>query len=104
MYSIKWQKRGLPHAHNLIWLIEKIRPNTIDKCISGEFPNPDENPELYSIVGKQMIHGPCEPFNRNSPCMKDGRCTKEFPKKLMRETQSGEYGYPKTEDLLMMVV
>lgn len=24
MYSIEWQKRGLPHAHILIWLVNKI--------------------------------------------------------------------------------
>ncbi|KAI6647772.1 hypothetical protein LOD99_8487 [Oopsacas minuta] len=27
MYSIEWQKRGLPHSHILIWLREKIRPH-----------------------------------------------------------------------------
>ena len=42
MYSIEWQKRGLPHAHILIWLIEKIRPNEIDNVISAEIPNPDQ--------------------------------------------------------------
>ncbi|GFX89913.1 helitron_like_N domain-containing protein [Trichonephila clavipes] len=25
MYSIEWQKRGLPHAHILVWLINKFR-------------------------------------------------------------------------------
>ncbi|EPB66545.1 phage tail component protein [Ancylostoma ceylanicum] len=26
MYSVEWQERGLPHAHILIWLRDKIRP------------------------------------------------------------------------------
>ena len=65
------------------------------QCISAEFPNSDEVSELYNIVRKQMIHGPCGPLNRISPCMKEGRCTKDFPKKLRRETQFGEDGYPK---------
>ena len=97
MFSVEWQKRGLPHAHILIWLRKKIRPNTIDKCISAEFPNADEDPELYNIVRKQMVHGPCGTLNRNSPWLKYGkdREVKEFPKKLMRETHSGEDGYPK---------
>lgn len=33
MHTFEWQKRGLPHAHNLIWLHEKIRPNQIDQVI-----------------------------------------------------------------------
>ena len=67
----------------------------IDACISAEFPNPDEDPQLYNTIHKQMVHGPCGALNRNSPCMKDGRCTKDFPERLIRKTQSGEDGYPK---------
>ncbi|XP_028968047.1 uncharacterized protein LOC114828365 [Galendromus occidentalis] len=36
MYSIEWQKRGLPHAHILIWLVNKITPDRIDDIISAE--------------------------------------------------------------------
>jgi hypothetical protein len=43
MYSMEWQKRGLPHAHILIWLQEKIRPSLIDSIISAELPNPEED-------------------------------------------------------------
>ena len=35
MYSVEWQKRGLPHAHILIWLHKKIISNEIDDVISG---------------------------------------------------------------------
>ncbi|CAH2098234.1 unnamed protein product [Euphydryas editha] len=31
MYSVEWQKRGLPHAHILLWLVDKIRPEAIDR-------------------------------------------------------------------------
>ena len=33
MYSVEWQKRGLPHAHILIWLHYKITSNEIDDVI-----------------------------------------------------------------------
>lgn len=33
LYSIEWQKRGLPHAHILIWLNEKIMAPQIDDII-----------------------------------------------------------------------
>jgi len=30
MCSVEWQKQGLPHAHILIWLVDKIRPEKIE--------------------------------------------------------------------------
>ncbi|PAA84583.1 hypothetical protein BOX15_Mlig017082g4 [Macrostomum lignano] len=94
MYTIEWQKRGLPHAHILIWLRNRIRPNQIDSVIRAEIPDPDEDPQLYQIVTRQMIHGPCGRLKPDSPCMVDGRCSKKFPKALLRETVTGEDGYP----------
>ena len=94
MYSIEWQKRGLPHAHILIWLMEKLRPNEIDNVISAEIPNSEQDPMLHKIIVKNMIHGPCGDLNKNAPCMVDGKCTKKFPKKLVQETQTGEDSYP----------
>ncbi|XP_044587019.1 uncharacterized protein LOC123266682 [Cotesia glomerata] len=42
-----------------------------------------------------MIHGPCGSFNRNSLCMVDSTCKKKYPKHFLKETQTGEDGYPK---------
>lgn len=95
MFTIEWQKRGLPHCHSLIWLKEKIHSNQIDNVISAEFPNPEEDPELYDIIVKNMIHGPCGLVNKDSPCMKDNKCTKKYPRSFVNETQTGEDGYPK---------
>ena len=95
MFSIEWQKRGLPHSHNLIWFQNKIQPNQIDDIIKAEFPNPEEDPDLYNIIVKNMVHGPCGELNRNSPCMKDEKCTKRYPKPFLNETVTGEDGYPK---------
>ncbi len=44
MYSVEWQKRGLPHAHILLWLEEKNRPDAIDSVISAEFPDHSADP------------------------------------------------------------
>ncbi|UYV72475.1 hypothetical protein LAZ67_9003306 [Cordylochernes scorpioides] len=60
MYSVEWQKRGLPHAHILVWLANKLRPTQIDSVICAEFPDPIQDPLLYNIVVTNMIHGPCE--------------------------------------------
>lgn len=59
MYSIEWQKRGLPHAHILIWLKTKIKSDQIDDVICAEIPNPEEDPQLFEIVKNNMVHGPC---------------------------------------------
>jgi hypothetical protein len=56
LYTIEWQKRGLPHAHILIWLKEKIKPNDLDKVISAEIPNCEEDALLHEIVKKNMLH------------------------------------------------
>ncbi|MGD0510892.1 MAG: flagellar filament capping protein FliD, partial [Candidatus Micrarchaeaceae archaeon] len=94
MYSIEWQKRGLPHAHILIWLVDKIRSNQIDSCISAELPDVNADPALFQVVSKHMLHGPCGNLNRNSPCMRDGVCTKRYPRQFVEETQTGGDGYP----------
>lgn len=94
MYSIEWQKRGLPHAHILIWLMVKLVSNQIDSIISAELPDPEADPQLFEIISKNMIHGPCGAFNTGSPCMKEGKCTKKYPRDLLQETQTGGDGYP----------
>ncbi|XP_058783368.1 uncharacterized protein LOC131658046 [Vicia villosa] len=62
MYTIEFQKRGLPHAHILIFLHPSNKypgPEDIDKIISAEVPDPETHPRLYKIVKSHMVHGPC---------------------------------------------
>ncbi|KAL8592527.1 hypothetical protein ACOMHN_030212 [Nucella lapillus] len=94
MYSVEWQKRGLPHVHILVWLQEKIRPMQIDSVISAEIQNKEEDPLLHQVVVNNMIHGPCGHLNHKSHCMKNHKCTKSFPRQLLKETQTGANGYP----------
>lgn len=94
MYSIEWQKRGLPHAHILLWLSQSIRSDEIDSIISAEIPDIDNDDELFYIVTSNMIHGPCGSINPNSPCMNQRKCTKRFPKALLKETITGLDSYP----------
>ncbi|CAB3241390.1 unnamed protein product [Arctia plantaginis] len=94
MYSVEWQKRGLPHAHILIWLLNKLHSNEVDDIISAEIPDPVTDPHLHDIVTTQMVHGPCGALNLLSPCMADGKCTKRYPRPLVAETVTGNDGYP----------
>ncbi|XP_046686618.1 uncharacterized protein LOC124372283 [Homalodisca vitripennis] len=94
LYSVEWQKRGLPHAHILIWLVDKVCPQEIDKIISAEIPDPNFDKELFNIVTTNMIHGPCGTLNMVSPCMDNGKCTKRFPKPCQTDTITNIDGYP----------
>ncbi|CAJ2678283.1 unnamed protein product, partial [Trifolium pratense] len=97
MYTVEFQKRGLPHAHMLMWLDQKNKIKTghdIDKVISAELPHPQLYPKLYSAVSSFMMHGPCGEANINSPCMVNYRCSKFFPKKYKSSTTIDDEGYP----------
>ncbi|GFW59074.1 helitron_like_N domain-containing protein [Trichonephila clavipes] len=91
LYSVEWQKCGLPHAHILIWLVAKVRPEEID--IAAEIPDPNVDQELFAIVTTNMIHGSCGTLNM-SPCMNNGKCTKRFPKPCQTDTITNIDGYP----------
>ncbi|XP_039967476.1 uncharacterized protein LOC120779344, partial [Bactrocera tryoni] len=95
---IEFQKRGLPHAQILVALHEEdvIRePSEIDLVVCAEIPNKEAEPELYEIVSKCMIHGPCGVLNSSSPCITDtGICSKNYPKTFHANTLSNVNGYP----------
>ena len=98
LYSIEFQKRGLPHAHILLWLKPafKIQPDGIDKVIVAEVPSHEADPTLHSIVKANMVHGPCGmEFNAHSICMTNGSCSKKYPRQFLTHTQQGIDGYPK---------
>lgn len=97
MYTIEFQKRGFPHAHVLLWLNgsdKLVTTDDISRHISAELPDPLLYPNLSRVVSNFMIHGPCGTANTKSPCMKDGRCGKFFPKKFQDSTVIDEDGYP----------
>ncbi|XP_010527539.1 PREDICTED: uncharacterized protein LOC104804874 [Tarenaya hassleriana] len=98
IYTIEFQKRGLPHAHILIWLSERFRTPTardVDMFISAEIPDKAKDPEGHSLVEELMIHGPCGIQNPYSSCMENGCCSKKFPKSYCERTVIDDSGYIK---------
>ena len=97
IYSIEFQKRGLPHAHMLMILGEEDKLRTgelVDGVVCAEIPDPDTHPRLHSIVMKSMIHGPCGKENPTSICMEKGKCKKKFPKEFKEQTNAELNSYP----------
>jgi hypothetical protein len=96
VWTVEFQKRGLPHIHMIIFLHpdSKFRtPEDVDTLLSAEFPDEEEEPELFELVKKHMVHTPCGANNPTAPCMKDGKCSKGFPKPFREETTINEDSY-----------
>ncbi|GKD44777.1 helicase [Tanacetum coccineum] len=97
VYVIEFQKRGLPHAHILLWLEEYYRckaATDIDDIISAELPSLATDQIGYKAVSGYMLHGPCGKDNRAAACNIEGKCSKHFPKPFYAETIIDRDGYP----------
>jgi hypothetical protein len=105
VYTIEYQKRGLPHIHILIWFkstAQFLTAERIDQVVCAELPDPswDVTGELRREVIRTMVHGPCGDYNPSAPCM--GRktpgsrfcCQKGFPKQFAPATRFHENSYP----------
>ncbi|KAH9571464.1 hypothetical protein CY35_02G095200 [Sphagnum magellanicum] len=97
IYVVEFQKRGLPHAHILIFFIEDCKPHTVedvDRMISAELPNSETNKLAHETVARCTMHGPCGAAFPNAPCMEEGKCKKQYPRKFQSETVTDVNGYP----------
>ncbi|CAN1777370.1 ATP-dependent DNA helicase PIF1 [Linum perenne] len=96
--TFTFQKRGLPHAHMLLFLAPEDKlygTSQIDSVISAEIPDPLIDPLCYEAVQKFMLHGPCGPMCLQTPPTTTGKCKKHFPKPFSAETTIDEDGYPR---------
>ncbi|XP_076057681.1 uncharacterized protein LOC143035066 [Oratosquilla oratoria] len=86
LYSIEWQKRGLPHVHILLWIEHRVDAELVGRIISAEIPDKEKEPRLFETVTTCMIHGPCKGFDESQACCQgksvNGKdlCGKGFPK------------------------
>ena len=91
VWTIEFQKCGLPHMHMIIFLHpdDKLRtPEDVDSLLSAEFPDKETQPDLFELVKSLMVHTPCgnDHNNPNSPCIVNDKCSKGFPKQFRDQT------------------
>ncbi|GJY86345.1 DNA helicase [Tanacetum coccineum] len=97
LYTIEFQKRGLPHCHSLLWIDAASRVQQdvdVDKYVCAELPDPTTDTNAFAIISELMIHGPCGYANPNATCMKDGSsCNRNFPKPYCDKTYIDKDGF-----------
>ena len=93
------QARGMPHAHCLFILKDKIlSARHIDSVVSAEVPDPITEPELYELVATHMMHPICD-VDTSHGCRHDANdkicdCRRHFPKQMSPTTVIVADGYP----------
>jgi len=83
--------------HLLLSLSPAFQPTNadqVDTLISATWPDPEKQPLLFNIVKRCMVHGSCGSANPHAPCMKQGKCSKGFPKHFQNQTVMNSNGYP----------
>jgi len=91
VYTIEFQKRGLPHMHILIFLQsgDKIHtPDQVDSAVWAHWPDPQSQPLLFETVKRCMIH------TCGDRCLENGKCSKNYPKPFQPRTSVNDEGYP----------
>jgi len=104
VWTIEYQKRGLPHLHLLVFLRtdhQFLTAANIDRFISAELPTePDAIGEkLCGIIQSAMVHTYCAGGNGQAMCMHGlnalttQTCRKGYPRQFQEETLITEDGY-----------
>ena len=105
VWTIEYQKRGLPHLHLLVFLKtdhQFLTAGNIDRFMSAEIPTEDNaiGQELCAIIQTTMVHTHCAGGNGQALCMQglDPLTTrtshKGHPRPFQRETIVTADGYP----------
>ena len=91
IFTIEFQKQGLPHMHLLIFLEEEHKLYSIaavNSCIRAYWPDPETELQLFKIVKEVMVHSMCGSANPRAPCTDEkGQCTKKYPRSFRRGPQ-----------------
>ncbi|GJU94321.1 DNA helicase [Tanacetum coccineum] len=91
LYTVRFQIRGLPHCHTLLWVDSTSKIQTahdVNRFISSELLDPNTNPHGYQIVSDIMIHGPYGAANPSASCMQDNSYVVPYNRDLLLAFQA----------------
>lgn len=105
VWTIEYQKRGLPHVHLLLFLntdVQFLTAAHIDRFTSAKIPTEEDviGQQLRSIIQNTMVHTQCAGGNGHALCMKVlnpvdvTTCHKGYSPNFQAETIIPENGYP----------
>ena len=105
VWTIEYQKRGLPHLHLLVFLKTDqtfLTAANIDRFISAEIPTGTDvmSQELRGIIQSTMVHTHCVGGNGKALCMEGlhplttKTCHEGFPRQFQPENIITEDDYP----------
>ncbi|XP_054275666.1 uncharacterized protein LOC128994867 [Macrosteles quadrilineatus] len=83
--------------YDIVSRVFHLKLQSLMTVLTRGLPNPEDDPILSDIVKTHMLHGPCGAFNvrqRRLPCMKEGHCSKRYPRPFVKETTMADNGYP----------
>jgi len=75
--------------HFLLFFVEEdkiVDVAIVDHIACAEFLDLEKEPVLFDTILRTMVHGPCGAHNLLSICMKDGNCSKCYPKTFQEST------------------
>lgn len=91
VFTIEFQKRGLPHMHALLFLDSQSKIKTcaqVDNVVSAEFPDPTNDPTLFQTILSCMVHGPWLPESK-FPLHGERYMHEEIPSSICRSHNNG---------------
>ncbi len=70
------------------------KKRTYDLQVESVLPKTcKENKLAHKMVARCMMHGPCGVVFPNAPCMEEGKCKKQYPRKFQSKTMMDVNGY-----------
>ena len=96
VYTIEFQKRGLPHIHLFTFLQSQDCTQDfyyINFMISAQLSDPQLQLLLYAKVTKYMLYSPCSADNPQAKCMVNRQCSKCFSKDYRERIDWAEDSY-----------
>ncbi|KAG4947462.1 hypothetical protein JHK87_043469 [Glycine soja] len=91
VFKLKYEQMLMDLTKNQ--MLGKVIAYEIYRIISAEISSQQDDPKLHSLVKNHMVHRACGISRAESSCMKEGKCSRFYPKMFQPHTVLDEDGY-----------